>query len=185
MGVREATPLSGTGTWAAQTMAFNTSLRKLSFPQFQWKWAPVTPKPRPPSGRSRAQAIVCGSPLATACRTALLPLCVPSRRLSEDGRRQVGEDRRHVVRAAQEPHVVVPLVVGGEGLHAAGDLVLGQMLVVGRPVRVHRPVRLEVAAGPFLHVFASLAGGDFDGVVDADQADALFHERRRTRPGVS
>ena len=92
------------------------------------------------------------------------------------GRRQVGKDGRNVVRAAQKPHVVVPLVVGGEGFDAASDFVLGQVLVMGRPGWVYRPVRLEVAAGPIRHVFARLAGRDFDGVVDANEAHAFFHE---------
>ena len=60
-------------------------------------------------------------------RTYLLPLCVPSARSSEE-RRQIGQDRRDVVRAAQKPHVVVPLVIRRERLHAPGDFMLGSCL---------------------------------------------------------
>src|SRR5262249_38147076 len=38
---------------------------KLGSPQFLWKCAPVNPKPRPPSGRSTAQARTSSRPLAS------------------------------------------------------------------------------------------------------------------------
>src|SRR4030095_5654437 len=48
----EATPFAGTSIFEIHNSAFSTTFRKLSSAQFLWKWAPVIPKPRPPSGRS-------------------------------------------------------------------------------------------------------------------------------------
>jgi hypothetical protein len=72
--------------------------------------------------------------------------------------------------------VVVPLIVDAEGLHAAGDRVLGQVLEVGGPVRVDRPVGLEVSADGLEERIALAALGHLDGVVDRADADALLGE---------
>ena len=75
------TPPLGTSALATQTIALRTVLRKLSSPQLRWLCPPVKPNPRPPLGRSKAQATCCGSPAATLLRTAGLPLWAPSPRL--------------------------------------------------------------------------------------------------------
>ena len=54
----EATPSRGTSILAVHRMAFSTSLRKSSLPQFLWTCAPVKPNDRPPLARCVAQAAV-------------------------------------------------------------------------------------------------------------------------------
>ena len=61
----EATPSFGTSAWQIHTAALRTTLRKLSSSQFRWKWPPVKPTPRPPSGRSTAHIIVSARPFAS------------------------------------------------------------------------------------------------------------------------
>src|SRR6266536_1258988 len=62
------TPSAGTSACAVHSSAFKTILRKFSWPQFLCVCPPVKPKPRPPSGRSTAQASTSARPLAaTMC----------------------------------------------------------------------------------------------------------------------
>lgn len=56
----ELIPESGTLPFAVHKIALSISLRWSSFAQPEWKCPPVNPKPRPPSGRSTAQATVWG-----------------------------------------------------------------------------------------------------------------------------
>src|SRR5262249_25714117 len=78
-----------------------------------------------------------------------------------------GCDALHVLDKA---HVIIPLVVDGEGLDAARDLVPGEILELRRPPRVDRPERLEVAAHPSQIVLALFALVDLDAVVDGHEA---------------
>ena len=140
-------PPEGTSSLAVQRMAFRTRVRKSGLPQFLWEWPPVKPKPRPPSGRSTAQARTSSRPLAsTMCgRARAATSCTPLRVCV------VGlghEDRGDPLHLGAEADVVVPLVVDRERLDAAGDRVFGQALDLGRPVRVGRVAGLVVAAEP-------------------------------------
>ena len=53
------------------------------------------------------------------------------------GRGPIRQNRRHAFHVLGKTHVEVPFVIGLKRLHAIGDLVLGQFLEVGDPVRVH------------------------------------------------
>ena len=92
------------------------------------------------------------------------------------GRRDGREERGHSLHVRTKAHVVVPLVIDGEGLDAARDWMIWQGLELGRPVRVDGPPGLEVTARPLEHVVAWLTLGHLDRVVDADQSDALVHQ---------
>src|SRR6266542_6557111 len=76
LSVFDGTPLAGTSSFDTQATAFNSSVRKLSSARLVCLCRPVKPKPRPPSGRSYAQAITCFLPADTASQTAGLPPCV-------------------------------------------------------------------------------------------------------------
>ena len=72
VGVFEGTPLAGTSRPVIQTRPLRTTFRKSLCPQLIWLCPPVKPKPRPPPGRSYAQARCSGIPIRA--RTYLLPL---------------------------------------------------------------------------------------------------------------
>src|SRR5688572_1379610 len=57
------TPCAGTSALAIQRSALSTTLRKFSLPQLTWRWPPVNPKPRPPSGRSLTHIMISSRPL--------------------------------------------------------------------------------------------------------------------------
>jgi hypothetical protein len=60
--------VSGTSILQIQSIALRAIFRKLSLAQFAWKWSPVNPTPRPPSGRSTHHIMVSSSPfLAWMC----------------------------------------------------------------------------------------------------------------------
>ena len=78
VGVFEETPPGGISSFATQAMPLSTTVRKLSLAQLQCEWQPVKPNPRPPSGRTRAQATCSALPFCD--RTVGFPLCGPSGR---------------------------------------------------------------------------------------------------------
>ena len=90
-------------------------------------------------------------------------------------RRHVREDGRHALHAGRKAHVKIPLVVGLERLHAAGDGVFGQLFEIRHPMRVHGPMGLKAAALPRDEFLVALVGGGLHGVVDGEETDALLH----------
>src|SRR5262249_31907546 len=50
------------------------------------------------------------------------------------------KDRSHVFHAVAEAHVKIPFVVELEGADAARDRMVGQLLEIRVPMRIHRPV---------------------------------------------
>ena len=165
-------PPGGTSSLAVQRMALSTRRRKFVV-------APVGVVVA--AGEAEAAAAV--GPLdgpgqhfgAALARDVLVR--APGRRRRSLAGLVVGlgdEDRRHALHLGPEPDVEVPLVADRERLHAARDRVLGQALDVGVPVRVGREAGLVVAADPVEEPVAGLALGHLDGVVQADQADALL-----------
>ena len=62
-------------------------------------------------------------------------------------------------------------------MDAAGYGMVGELLVMGHPIRIDRPVGLEETTDPTLQQVARLARRDLDRIVDAGQADALASQR--------
>ena len=149
----------------------------------------MKPKPRPPSGRSTAQARTSSRPLAsTMCwygprgegRRALAGLVVGL----GDERSGVtpfisGRKRMLKYHSSRTANGLTPRVIGCSG----------RFLNLRDPVRVGREAGFVVAADPVEELVAGLPLGDLDGVVQADQAHALVHQllewSRGGRPGSS
>ena len=90
------------------------------------------------------------------------------------GRGQRGENGGDALHAGAKPHVVVPFVLDLEWLHATRDRMLRKLVEPGRPRRIDRIVRLEVAADPVQELRPAVFLGHFDGVMQADDANALL-----------
>ncbi|NCW28503.1 MAG: hypothetical protein EBV83_09485 [Verrucomicrobia bacterium] len=89
------------------------------------------------------------------------------------GGRHHAEDRRHPFALRNEPHVVVPLIMHGEGLYAPGHRMHRQRFELRRPGGVHAPEHLEIAPGPIEHGEARIARRNLDPVVGRSDADPL------------
>ncbi len=109
-------------------------------------------------------------PGADVCVGAVGVVAVSARAVRRN-RRKYGRD---VLHALYEAHVVVPFVIHEEGLDAASDRVLRQLLEFAFEVRIDGPERLEVTTRPVEHVVARLALGDLDGVMEHGDSNALL-----------
>ena len=83
------------------------------------------------------------------------------------------EDRRDPLAIRREAHVVIPLIVDGEGLHAPGYRMHWQRFELRRPRRVHAPEHFEIPPGPIEHGKARVPDRDLDPVVGGTNSHAL------------
>ena len=137
-----------------------------------------------PPGEAEATASVlpfvgpgngCVSPLATALRTAGLPLRIPSFLRRVSGRRDVGQDGGESGPVLHEAHVIVPFVIHAEGLDAIPDRVFLR-LEIGLPVGIDRPVQIAESAHPFEKPITGRALHRLRRPMNHDDTRSLFHE---------
>ena len=81
------------------------------------------------------------------------------------GWRKVSQNRNNAFHIRAKPHVIVPLVIDRKRFNTASNWMLRKLPVVGRPVRIHRPVSLEVATHPVEKLPTCRRNFNFDTVV--------------------